>query len=93
METEVVANTTKTTKKKSTNTTAKTENVYTIPRIDYRVVPESEVERYILKGYTLVGGAVVKYSCWYQAVMLQTTKTVTEEEYDRFRREYGSPEG
>ena len=73
--------------------TVKTENVYTIPCIDYRVVPDNEVEKYVLSGYTLVGGAVIKYGCWYQAVMLQASKTVTEEEYDRFRREYGSPEG
>lgn len=80
-------------KKKTEETVEKTEVTYTIPCIDYRVVPEAEVERYILKGYTLIGGAVIKYNCWYQAVMLQTTKTVTEEEYDRFRREYGGPEG
>lgn len=65
------------------------EETYTIPFIDYVVVPIAEVADYMLKGYTLVGGAVSRMSSyWHQALVLSTTKTVGKKEYDEFVKKY-----
>lgn len=64
------------------------QKTHTIPHVEYHVVPLEEVADYLLKGYTLVGGAVVRLNCWYQAVILNTTKTVSKEEYEEFARKY-----
>lgn len=62
---------------------------YTIPFMDYVVVPIAEVPDYVLRGYTLVGGAVSRMSgYWHQALILSTTKTVEKEEYDEFAKKY-----
>lgn len=37
--------------------------------MDYKVVSESEVISYLEQGYYPVGGAVLKFGCWYQAVL------------------------
>ncbi len=50
-------------------TKKKNEEVVEEKKADYRVIPAEEVADYLSNGYTLVGGAVSKYNCWYQAVV------------------------
>lgn len=65
-----------------------TEETYQIPDWDYQVVSVNSVTKYLYRGYTLVGGPVVRFNDLYQAVILYGTKEVSKAEYDAFREEY-----
>ncbi len=65
---------------------------YRIPVVDYKVIPIEDVPKFMLDGYTLVGGATTRYNSWYQAVIYNTVRTVSKEEYEDFWKAHPSTE-
>ena len=57
-----------------------------IPEYDYRVVPITEVTAYLYKGYSLVGGPVVRFNDLYQGIILYSSKEASDEEYEAWEK-------